>query len=55
MNGSSVMVPMSDLLSKTDAVASSSSVERQPDYVACTVTAVTVSRLGEGVGQFPLL
>ena len=31
------------------------SVERQPDDVAKIVTAVAVSRLGEGVGQLPLL
>lgn len=31
------------------------SVERQPDYIAGTVTAVAMSRLGESVGQLPLL
>jgi len=29
--------------------------ERQPDYAAGAVTADTVSRLAEGVSQFPLL
>jgi hypothetical protein len=29
--------------------------ERQPDDAAGAVTADTVSRLAEGVGQFPLL
>jgi hypothetical protein len=31
------------------------SIERQPDDFARTVAAIAVSRLGEGVGEFPFL